>query len=615
MAFWGCLVTISHGKPHTHKRTNPNLVPNPEIKTSASWDLTNVIYDPTESRTPGSGSFLMDPTTSSLTTPYFPVEPGKRYTASIFMKTDGAPFVGISMYGALIPTEAPSVNIAGSRYANSKVGEWEECVFFFTVKEGQNRFKLKFTFYDPIDQTRQGGKIWLDDAYVGLEESFEEPPTPKEPFNGGMTRVDELGNITVKRGDSWEPFFPLCMYASNDRDLSFYSNQGFNCIMSGSTAGSLARAKAAGIMTGISVSQYINKNGFAYNNLAQFESNLTAIVNSPDYSQMLFFYWDNEHSWGAEEWALNERMVEIARRVDRRNHPIYILQGSFGSARSYDNDIYDFQDLTGTYATVAGKTGHVVLDNLHNQKTPVTIAQFNNRGKDLRADFWAHVARGARGMGYYRDKGELNPPVEQTAWWDDFPKIREEVDALLPVLRQKHWVDWSIRANPEDTQYGVREFLGEAYFIIANPTDTAINPSLSMGNFPYIGKDVRDAITNEVVASFAGNSFDLRVEPWDARIVKVTRSESSAVSPVPIINPTTGEYKNVLSLGNTESIFIPCEREIKIMTRLGETVTSLACANELVQWDGRNEFHEQVALGIYLVVEPNKPTRKVVVIE
>jgi hypothetical protein len=315
------------------------------------------------------------------------------------------------------------------------------------------------------------------------------------------------------------------MFASNHRDdYSVYANQGFNCNMWAGSAAQIRMAKNAGMMSGYSLAQFVNDEGWAYENMDRLERDLATIVNSDVYDSMLFFYWDNENSWGIENWEANTQMLEIARRLDGGNHPMHVLQGNYGVARGYDNDTYDFQDLTGAYAA-GDANALVVLNNLQNRKTPVNIAQINRGvGNQMRPRFWGAVAKGARGFGMWRDAEDQ--PVEQMEWWDDFPQIRAEVDALLPVLRQPHWVDWTVAVSPDNVECGGREYEGGAYLIIANPNGTAINPSFTISGLSYTAEIVRDAFSGWVIKSNPGNSFNMEIAAHDARIIRLVPPES-----------------------------------------------------------------------------------------
>ena len=74
--------------------------------------------------------------------------------------------------------------------------EWQENVFFVTPDANTHFIALKLI--------RGGlpniaGNIWLDNIYFGEGVGFEQPPTPKVPFRGTGTRVDELGNVEINK--------------------------------------------------------------------------------------------------------------------------------------------------------------------------------------------------------------------------------------------------------------------------------------------------------------------------------------------------------------------------------------------------------------------------------
>ena len=268
--------------------------------------------------------------------------------------------------------------------------------------------------------------VWVDDVYFGKGRGFEQPPAPKSAFEGTKTRVDCLGNIEIFRSGNWRSFFPLFMYADHTRPETdeegwmIYSRQGFNGNMWASVAGTIRRAKNAvsdfnpeGMMSGMQVAQYISHTGWVYNDLDDLEKQILSIKDKGLMDHLLFYYWDNEHVYG--DWkvpsAVTHKIMELdVDEQEKRMHPIYALNGNEGLARKYKCEEAHLTDITGNYigsdnGEAGTRTdGFVVLDNIQGQRQPVVIAQINRGvGMEMRPRLYAAIAKGAKGMGFWRD--------------------------------------------------------------------------------------------------------------------------------------------------------------------------------------------------------------------
>ena len=221
-------------KPHELKKVGKNLIKNPTLKGSDGWSHylrwiyvpTKPFYDPKVSRgDDNSGSFKLSYDNKVEFEEPIEVEIGKTYTFSVYTKTNSWP--PPNAYLALRYKSGDT--FAWSRWSNSKIGQWQESVIFFTpVKEA---LVIPYLYVpEKIDGLTHD--IWFDDIYIGEGKGFDGVPSVKKSFDGSLVRVDALGNVEVKRDGKFEPFFPLGIYADNERDdYTVYSKQGFNCNM------------------------------------------------------------------------------------------------------------------------------------------------------------------------------------------------------------------------------------------------------------------------------------------------------------------------------------------------------------------------------------------------
>ncbi|PON14055.1 hypothetical protein C2W62_31115 [Candidatus Entotheonella serta] len=478
-----------------------------------------------------------------IASPFIPVKPGVSYTLSVFIRTDVKPFLGVSLFGGLKKRNGQKRNIKGSRITNSQVGLWEESTIFFTPRAHETTFQVKLLFRP--DQPRAGGQVWIDHAYLGVKESFSRPPSPKVAFQSDRVRIDELGNYSRRVYGKWELFFPFCMFTDNRRnDWTLYAQQGFNCNIWTASVAAAKRTIDAGMLPAFSLAPYINPHGWGYRNYRELEKNLKAIKASPYYDNLLFVYWDNENSW--TEWQPAVESVKRVRNI-MPEMPIYVLQGNHGAARAYHNRDYRMSDAVGAYLSgnsggAAGSgAGLVLLDHTENQVNPVFFAQFNlGTGKAMRPGVWAAIGKGAKGMGFWRDLFGKNvggnidmdtQPVQKRPWWDEFPKLVQEVNALLPVIHQQHWASWTVESTVKTLDIGVREYEGESYLFVANTHPQAVDTQITVRQYSKEIGDIQDAISGKVLTTAsAGNTFKLRVPGHDVKLLKFDGSVKKAES-------------------------------------------------------------------------------------
>lgn len=550
-------------RPHL-QRIGENLAPNPTLQGADGWlhyvageyDTSKSLYAETVSRTSGSGSVKLtnagakgwksDTIRSSAP---IPIKPGITYTFTVYMKTDSWPPPVLNIYASYVEKSGKWVrNIlhGGGRWSNIDTAGWEECVTFLTPKPGDQYVQLQIGLAEQVDGVNRNA--WIDDVYFGEGRGFEQPPTPKVPFSGTQTRVDELGNIEVLQDGEWEQFFPLFMYADHTRPESdeagwkIYSRQGFNGNMWASNADAIQRAKDAvsdfnprGMMSGMQIAQYIFPDGWAYNDLDDLAGNINTTKERGLMDYLLFYYWDNEVVYGIWEvpGAVTSKIMELD--VDaqgRRMHPIYALNGQEGLARKYNCPNGYMTDITGNYigsdsgARGMGTDGFVVLDNIHGQRQPVVIAQINRGvGLDMRPRLYAAIAKGAKGMGFWRDY--YNDPdhksVTELSWWPDFPNIRQEIDAMMPLICQPHWTEWTVSCDTDVVDFGTRMLKGEGYIIAANYASSETTATFTVEGLSYTPTAVRDYFTHAAVASFDDSSFSVMLSAYGSGVYRLIR--------------------------------------------------------------------------------------------
>jgi hypothetical protein len=525
-------------QPHL-SRVSPNQLSNPSFIGTANWALSGgAQYDPALSRSAdGSGSIRL-PMGGRVDSGVVAVTPGKTYIFAAYIRTSAWPPGMVDMVFVIVNANGSYSGYGGETGAsgNSGPNKWEEIALTITPDANTHYISLGIGRIYPDSGVSD---IWVDEMYFGEGTGFGSPPTTKKPFNGADVQVDELGNFSVKKKGVFQPFFPFCIYGDARRPNAYqtYSNQGFNCDMWG-YSGTLQQAKKAvsafnpdGMMVGIGVAQFMNQGGWGYDSNGVNLTNEIKAMKATGLmdSHVLLYYWDNENVW--DQWNNQMRRSSIITSNDvspsgQRLHPFYVLQGSYNAARMYhDTQGVSCCDVTGTYADSAntGGAGHAggqeIIQNIEGQDQPVTFEQMNIVSKysdvgTLRGYLYRHVARGARGIGLWRDCFSSDcsgyaDPVDQAGWWPDVPNLRRELDQMLPLIRQPHWTTWKVAYNDAlPITVGARDYQGEGYLIVANnfgaPTTTVTFTLTGLG---YTPQRVVDFFSGNTVGSLSGHTF------------------------------------------------------------------------------------------------------------
>ncbi len=522
-------------------RTSTNLIEDAGVNNADNWTLLRgASFDKTTSRTvdnSGSIKLVKPPPKHHLAmSDFIPVRPNQRYTYGFHFKgTDGPTAVGGQI--ALFDAKRRYLrNLIAAWGGSSGDGVWEEFTLPF-VAPADAAFVRAQVYKGP--NTSPGGMVWADDFYIGEGLSLLDAPSPKRAFEGGQVRVDALGNFEIRRGEQWQPFFPLSIYSDNYRDWSVYSQQGWNTVIWAGSADQVQQAKAAvsdfnpdGMLAGFQISQYTFP-GRLYNNVNHLQQQLSEIDERALNENLLLYYWDNENNH--DQWSVPTKIINTVKSHEIKTHgtrqrPVYALQGTYNMARVHA--ARDLVDVSGTYFGGAanepqrfGTKGHealLILDRQHGQSTPAAFAQFNRveGAGDMRLRLYNAIILGARAMGYWRDcyrgcndKQMANVgPVDSKPWWPDFPNLRREIDALLPIIRQPHWTDWSVASNLTDrVRIGKRELNDHAYLIVVNQTTQNQQLELVLDALPYEPEAAINALTDEVIATVRNGTFNVKI--------------------------------------------------------------------------------------------------------
>jgi hypothetical protein len=505
-----------------------------DFKDSNGWSLdAGAKFDATVSAEPGSGSIrlakaadnwmLCDRVTSDFK---LPVKAGKTYTLSFKTKTDSFPPPLIEASGALYGEDGFIENSNGTMCANSQKGVWEENFVLIRIPRNDliRYMKIKLLL---MPKRSISAPVWIDD--VKLVEGVHLPSrSPKKEFKGAITRVDKLGNIEIKKGDKFVPFFPIGIYTDENRaDWRIYKKLGFNTNMWASNAYDIKKAKDAGLYSMLQIVQYIVPVDESWipqdpqKKMAHLHKTLQKIETQGLGDMLLSYYVDNEFYHLKPEFT---KIVDAIRKVDKNHRPIYMLSGAYGMARLYNKYI----DFTGTYVAEDGYETPIVenlmvLNSTPNQTQPAVIGQINRGvGKSFRSIVYAAIAKGARGIGFWRDGGSAGK-IESRPIAQELPKIAREIKTLMPLIRTKCETTWRASCDSDKVIFGTRTLKGEGYLIVANPTSKRREVSFSVSGMAYRAKKAEEYFSHQKIADVNNGKFRLKIDPYDAMVVKLVK--------------------------------------------------------------------------------------------
>ncbi len=505
-----------------------------DFKTKNGWSLdAGAIFDPGVSADQGSGSIklakagdnwvLCDRIVSDFK---LPVKSGHSYTLSFKSKTETFPPPVMEVYGQMLGDGGKIDNSHGTLCTNSQKGVWEENYVVINIPENDmiKYFKPKILL---APKRSISAPVWIDD--IRFEEGIKLPQrSAKKSFEGRITRIDTLGNIEIKKDGKFVPFFPIGIYADQKRsDWSIYKKMGFNINMWASDASAIQKSKDNGLYAMMQMVQYIIPVGEDWipqdsrKKKEHLKKTLHRIKEKGLFENMLFYYIDNEFY---HLKPIFREIIQIVKDEDHHAHPIYMLNGAYGLARMYNN----YTDVTGTYAAKDRYETPIVenlevLDKTPGQKQPVIFAQINRGvGENFRAIVYAAIAKGAKGVGFWRDGGSAGS-IEKRPVAKQLPQIATEIEKLMPLIRTPHDTKWQVKSNNDKLIIGTRTLDSMGYMIISNPTRKVIEATFSIRRLSYTPVSAEDYFSHQKVADIKNNVFKFSLEPANAVVLKLVK--------------------------------------------------------------------------------------------
>jgi hypothetical protein len=547
------------GQPHI-MRGGPNLLENSNFANTGGWGLEyGATYDSALSHSnDGSGSIKLpnseggpdNPTNSQVVSAqdkFIPVIEGGVYTLAGYMNTTSTnhPFVYLVLFTYDANRVARS-SVGFSRQSVTLANEWQEIVGTYRPKAGDAFVRLRVMRY--LGEDNLTSEVWVDDLYFGTGIGFAEAPAVKQAFDGAKSRIDPFGNIEINRNGVWEPYFPLCIYQKSDAsqaDLNAYSNQGFNCTMwgwlEGFTEDFFNRRQNAtsvfnphGMMALGDFSQYTSPaDPVHYNNTDQLVTTVNTMMGNPSFGDTyLGYYLDNEQY---DEYQVIKNITDNIKQLDSngqngRNHFIYMLQGNVGLTRIFDDLVDSVGAYTDSFPTSIGSDNLINVSNIQRQNKPLSIV-VNSNQKDasangLRSQLYLALIVGGKGLAVFKDPMfGTDTPIDQTDAWGAIPSLRKEIDQLMPIIRQPHWTNWSVAASAKTlVQAGTRNYNGEGYILLVNPTSTEQTAEYKIDNLSYQATSIINYFTDNKITEVDNNQFSVKLPAFGTAVFKLGQS-------------------------------------------------------------------------------------------
>ncbi len=334
--------------------------------------------------------------------------------------------------------------------------------------------------------------------------------------------------MEIFKNGKFEPFFPIGIYTDHKRaDWSVYKKQGFNIAMWTDGAGAIKKAKDAGLYSSMQLIQYIipvDEEWIPQGHnakIAHLKKTLQKIKNQGLSNDLLFYYLDNEFYHLKNSYT---KIVDIVKQFDKNQHPIYMLSGTYALARKYNKHV----DFTGTYAAedefeTDRTNAFATLNETENQTQPAIIAQINRGvGNNFRPILFGAIAKGARGVAFWKDGGSV-VKIEEQPWWNNLPKIAQEIKLMMPLIQSDHHTTWSATSNQDKLIFGTRTLNNIGYMIISNPTRSEKSITFTVHNLPYKVRSVEDYFSKKQSGKVQGESITITVAPQNSKVIKLLK--------------------------------------------------------------------------------------------
>ncbi|HVL00517.1 MAG TPA: hypothetical protein VM553_11935, partial [Dongiaceae bacterium] len=195
-------------------------------------------------------------------------------------------------------------------------------------------------------------------------------------------------------------------------------------------------------------------------------------------------------------------------------------------------------DVSGTYVGLdfsgkyeSGFAKYEVLNNSLVQQTPASIAQLNdieNRSFGFREMTYNAIIKGAKGIVMWGDgvaaaDGKTLVFVESRAWWTDIPKLRRELDQLLPALEKPPSKNLALFTTDPEVRFDIRQLDNQFVLIMLN--SGAAQKLVTFVSPTYRINQITNYFDDSTISRPGTNSFSLTIPAHSTAVYSLSASE------------------------------------------------------------------------------------------
>ena len=125
-------------------------------------------------------------------------------------------------------------------------------------------------------------------------------------------------------------------------------------------------------------------------------------------------------------------------------------------------------------------------------------------------------------MGFWRDGGSV-VKIEEQPWWDDLPKIAEEIKLMMPLIRADHKTLWGATCDNKKIIFGTRTVDNLGHMIIANPTGIEKRVTFTLNDLPYKISSSRDYFNKKLAGKIEGNKLMITLAPQSSKVLTLAK--------------------------------------------------------------------------------------------
>ena len=511
----------------------------------------------------------------SIRTPNVSLQAGHAYQFVLRIKSDIFPRGQNIMVVAR--DAADSTQVYEFAWNASKVGEWEEVYLpVFPAKNGN--WRVDIWVHPTLKYLSTPSTI-----YVAPDVDLYELPsgceaatlrainmtTDKDAFESSTERIDGLGNVYVKEGETWKHVFPRMMYRRYQSELGGvdyetifrrYKEYGFNGVMDIWDEHNAQDVIDAGLDY-ISINSNSTTSSGAVESFETMKGYIDRVYNwattNNHHANILWYNYDNENAHVADYEYKESLQAHIdTNHLDpatgRRRHPIYMLNGQVGLPRTYHNASRNVMDLTGSYVGTADALGttnvvpaapRLLIESLtQNQRAPVTVIQLQSGfQEEFIPSLFYGIIMGGRAMSVWRDgttTGGSEADFRDNVWADAFKTdVSPKIDQMLPLIEQPHFTSWKAWTNQfPAVRIGTRELKGAGYLILASFSATDLPVTVNLQDLAAV--EAVDMFTGAHIADVKNGKFTITLGHYNSgyRVIRLIKPSSLSLTMAAILS-------------------------------------------------------------------------------